>query len=118
MYQDTRRLGFHVLGREIKRKREAKGWTQEYLAQLVERTPRSIMYMENQGQHTSLNTFYQIITLLDISVDQFFYPDTQNGESERRKHIDTMLNSIVENELIIIESTAEGIRKARERSEA
>ena len=42
MYQDTRRLDFHALGREIKRKREAKGWTQEYLAQLVDRTPRSI----------------------------------------------------------------------------
>ena len=37
MYQDTRRLDFHALGREIKRKREAKGWTQEYLAQLVDR---------------------------------------------------------------------------------
>lgn len=46
MYQDTRRLDFHALGREIKRKREAKGWTQEYLAQLVDRTPRSIMYFE------------------------------------------------------------------------
>lgn len=33
MYQDERRLDFHALGREIKRKREAKGWTQEYLAQ-------------------------------------------------------------------------------------
>ena len=42
MYQDERRLDFHALGREIKRKREAKGWTQEYLAQLVDRTPRSI----------------------------------------------------------------------------
>ena len=42
MYQDERRLGFHALGREIKRKREAKGWTQEYLAQLVDRTHRSI----------------------------------------------------------------------------
>lgn len=72
MYQDTRRLDFHALGREIKRKREAKGWTQEYLAQLVDRTPRSIMYFENRGQHPSLNTFYQIVTLLDISVDQFF----------------------------------------------
>ena len=80
MYQDTRRLDFHALGREIKRKREAKGWTQEYLAQLVDRTPRSIMYFENRGQHPSLNTFYQIVTLLDISVDQFFYPDRQNGE--------------------------------------
>ena len=74
MYQDERRLDFHALGREIKRKREAKGWTQEYLAQLVDRTPRSIMYFENRGQHPSLNTFYKIITLLDISVDQFFYP--------------------------------------------
>ena len=51
MYQDERRLDFHALGREIKRKREAKGWTQEYLAQLVDRTPRSIMYFENRGQH-------------------------------------------------------------------
>ena len=42
MYQDERRLDFHASGREIKRKREAKGWTQEYLAQLVDRTPRSI----------------------------------------------------------------------------
>lgn len=64
MYQDTRRLDFHALGREIKRKREAKGWTQEYLAQLVDRTPRSIMYFENRGQHPSLNTFYKIVTLL------------------------------------------------------
>ena len=27
MYQDERKLDFHALGREIKRKREAKGWT-------------------------------------------------------------------------------------------
>ena len=60
MYQDERRLDFHALGREIKRKREAKGWTQEYLAQLVDRTPRSIMYFENRGQHPSLNTFYKL----------------------------------------------------------
>ena len=49
MYQYDKNLNFHALGREIKRKREAKGWTQEYLAQLVDRTPRSIMYMENRG---------------------------------------------------------------------
>ena len=46
MYQDERRLDFHALGREIKRKREAKDWTQEYLAQLVDRTPRSINLLQ------------------------------------------------------------------------
>ena len=108
MYQDERRLDFHALGREIKRKREAKGWTQEYLAQLVDRTPRSIMYFENRGQHPSLNTFYKIVTLLDISVDQFFYPDKQNEESDCRQHIDRLLNTMDENELTIMEATAEG----------
>ena len=116
MYQDTRRLDFHALGREIKRKREAKGWTQEYLAQLVDRTPRSIMYFENRGQHPSLNTFYQIVTLLDISVDQFFYPDRQNGESDCRQHIDRLLNTMDEKELTVMEATAEGLQKARETS--
>ena len=110
MYQDTRRLDFHALGREIKRKREAKGWTQEYLAQLVDRTPRSIMYFENRGQHPSLNTFYQIVTLLDISVDQFFYPDRQNGESDCRQHIDRLLNTMDEKELTVMEATAEGLQ--------
>ena len=62
MYQDNRQLDFHALGWEIKRKREAKGWTQEYLAQLVDRTPRSIIYFENRGQHLSLNAFYKNVT--------------------------------------------------------
>ena len=77
-------------------------------------TPRSIMYIENRGQHTSLNAFYKLVTLFDISVDEFFYPDKLGGESERRKHIDRMLNDMDEKELIIIEGAAEGIRKARE----
>ena len=114
MYQYEENLDFHALGREIKCKREEKGWTQEYLAQLVDRTPRSIMYMENRGQHPSLNIFFKIVTLLDISVDKFFSPEKQDGESECRKRIDRMLNGMDEKELIIIEGAAEGIRKARE----
>ena len=114
MYQDERRLDFHALGREIMRKREAKGWTQDYLVQLVDRTSRSIMYIENRGQHPSLNTFYLIVTLLDISVDQFFYPDRQNSESDCHQHINRLLNSMDEKELTIMEATAEGLQNARE----
>ena len=114
IYQYDKHLDFHALGREIKRKREEKGWTQEYLAQLVDRTPRSIMYMENRGQKPSLNVFYQLVTLLEISVDQFFFPDKLNGESTCRKQIDVMLNSMDEKELTVMKYTAEGLQKARE----
>lgn len=38
MYQYEKRLDCHALGQEIKRRRKAKGWTQEHLAQLVDLT--------------------------------------------------------------------------------
>lgn len=114
MYQHEKHLDCHALGKEIKRSRKAKGWTQEYLAQLVDLTPRSIMYIENRGQHTSLNAFYKLVTLLDISVDEFFYPDKSGGENQRRKHIDRLLNDMDERELAIMETLAEGIVKSRE----
>ena len=114
MYQFEKDFDFHALGREIKRKRKDKGWTQEYLAQLLDRTPRSIMYMENRGQHPSLNVLFKIATLLEISIDQFFFPAKCSMEDECRKHIDRMLSSMDERELAIMEATAEGIVKSRE----
>ena len=35
MYDKQIRFNFRPLGREIKRKRESMGWTQEYLVQLL-----------------------------------------------------------------------------------
>lgn len=114
MYQDERKLDFKPLGMAIKKAREAKGWTQEYLAQLVDLTPRSIMYIENRGQHPRLNKFYLLVTLLGISVDQFFFPCSQEGDDNRRKQIDVLLKDMEEKELIVIEATAQGLKKARE----
>ena len=74
-YED--RFDFHGVGLAIKDAREKRGWTQEYLGQLIDRTAHSIMYMENRGQHPSLAVFYKLVILLDISVDQFFSPKRQ-----------------------------------------
>ena len=65
--RDNRRFDFHDIGLAIKRAREASGMTQEQLAYIVDRAPRTIMYNENDGQHPSLNTFYQMVTMFDIS---------------------------------------------------
>ena len=102
--QDKRRFDFHDIGKEIKKRRKASGLTQEQLAYILDRAPRTIMYNENDGQHPSLNTFYQMVTMFDISVDQYFYP-SQNRGNECRKRIDAMLNSLDEKELKIVEAT-------------
>lgn len=79
MNQDERRFDFHGLGLAIKQAREERGWTQAYLAELVGKTDRTIMSIENKGQHPSFNLFFQLVTMFDISVDQFFYTEEHRG---------------------------------------
>ena len=111
--RDERRFDFHDIGLAIKRAREASGMTQEQLAYIVDLSPRTIMYNENDGQHPSLNTFYQLVTMFDISVDQYFYP-SKNTESSCRKRINAMLNSLDEKDLQVVEATIQALKNARE----
>ena len=115
--RDERRLDFHDIGREIKQKRERKGMTQEQLAYIIDRDPRTVMYHENDGQHPSLNVFYQLVTMFDISVDQYFYPSKNKG-SECRKRIDAMLGFLDEKELKIVEATIQAMKAAKETEDA
>jgi DNA-binding XRE family transcriptional regulator len=57
--RDERKFDFHGIGLAIKKAREREGMTQEQLGYIVDRDPRTIMYHENDGQHPSLNAFYQ-----------------------------------------------------------
>ena len=114
MNQDERRFDFHGLGAALKRAREEKGWTQAYVAELVDRDSRTIMNIENKGQYPSFNLFFKLVTLFDISVDQFFYTEGNRGGDSCRKHIDVLLDSMNEKELVVMEATAEGLKKARE----
>lgn len=43
----------------MKQAREEKGWTQAYVAELVGKTDRTIMNIENKGQHPSFNLFFK-----------------------------------------------------------
>ena len=87
------------------------------------------MNIENKGQYPSFDLFVKLITMFDISVDQFIHADggAQTSSCRKhidvllnscRKHIDVLLNSMSEKELVVIEATAEGIKKARETEDA
>lgn len=91
------------------------GWSQAYLGQLVDRTQRSIMNFENKGTKPSFDVLYKIVTLLDISVDQFFYPDmhTKDYQSSSIRKLDFLVQEMDERELSILLSTAEGIINAK-----
>ena len=90
------------IGAFLKALRKEKGLTQEQLADIIGRDTRTVMYHENDGQHPSLDIFYQLATMFDLSVDEYFYPDMSADEAAK-KRINIQLNSLSENELRLIE---------------
>jgi transcriptional regulator with XRE-family HTH domain len=112
MYQNKKH-DMTAFGQAVKEARERKGLSREKLAEMLDLSPRYLMYIETRGQHPSLQKLYEIATFFDISVDQFFYPDTEPPKSTRRRQLDKMLDSFSDNDLIIVESIADGIKKAK-----
>lgn len=106
------RYDFKVFGQAIKTARESRGWTRDQLAEIVDLAPRYIMSIENKGQHPSFQVFYELVTLFNISVDQFFFPDTNDGKSTRRRQLEELIDTLNESDLIIMAATAKGISKA------
>ena len=100
--KSERKFDFRPMGLAIKKAREKKGMTQEQLADIIGRDTRTVMYHENDGQHPSLDIFYQLATMFDLSVDEYFYPD-MGADEAAKKRINIQLNSLSENELRLIE---------------
>ena len=92
--KSERKFDFRPMGLAIKKAREKKGMTQEQLADIIGRDTRTVMYHENDGQHPSLDIFYQLATMFDLSVDEYFYPDMSADEAAK-KRINILLNSPV-----------------------
>lgn len=107
---------FRAFGKAIKAARMARQWTREQAAARVNIAPRYLLSIENEGQHPSLQIFYELVTLFDISVDQFFFPSQKSEKSTQRRQLDTLLDDIAEDDLIIVLETVQGIKKARENS--
>ncbi len=53
------KFDFHGLGQAIRRAREERGWTQEYVSELVGCGARTIMNIENKGQYPSFGVSLQ-----------------------------------------------------------
>jgi len=108
---------FRAFGQAIKEARNKQGMTREKAAGIIHIDPRYLTNIENKGQHPSLQIFYKLVTLFNISVDQFFYPNVESVKSTRRKQLDNMLDNLDDNDLIIVEATVNGITKAKGNAE-
>ena len=113
MHKDDR-YDFTSIGQAIKAARLEKGWTREQLAQKVDLAPLYIMSLENKGQHPSFQVFVELMTLFNISVDQFLFPNTKHEKSTRRRQLDAELDELTDQDYIVVTATAKGLKDARD----
>ena len=103
---------FKAFGQAIKEARKVKGLSRNELADQMNIAPRYIASIENSGQHPSLQIFYELVTLLDVSVDQFFFPNKEADKSTQRRQLESLLDEMDSKDLIIMSATARGIQEA------
>lgn len=65
---------FRAFGLAIKEARLKRGLTREQVGALIEIDPRYLTNIENKGQHPSIQVLYDLVSLLHVSVDEFFLP--------------------------------------------
>ena len=108
---------FMPIGQAIKKAREAKKVTREQLAEIVDYSARHIQSVENEGQHPSFELFIQLITMFDVSVDEYIFPNKKTNKSSVRRRLETLLDNLDDKELSVIEATVNGLCKAKEPEE-
>ncbi|HGA4653293.1 TPA: helix-turn-helix domain-containing protein [Streptococcus pyogenes] len=104
---------FRAFGLAIKKARLKRGLTREQVGALIEIDPRYLTNIENKGQHPSIQVLYDLVSLLHVSVDEFFLPANNLVKSTRRLQIEKYMDSFTDKELSLMESLASGINEAR-----
>ncbi|WP_331670342.1 helix-turn-helix transcriptional regulator [Enterocloster bolteae] len=83
-------MRFKAFGQAIKEARKAKGISRNHLADRLNIAPRYIASIENSRQHPSLQIFYELVTFLDVSIDQFFSRMRKRTNQRNGQLLDTL----------------------------
>ena len=118
MKKAKEKFDFKAFGQAIKEARKAKGILRNQLADRLNIAPRYIASIENSGQHPSLQIFYDLVTLLDVSVDAFFFPIKVTDKSTQRRQLDSLLDEVSDQGLRIVTATAREVKEVETEGKA
>jgi len=113
MEVNKKHFNFRAFGQAIKKARNDRKLTREQVGGMLGISPRYLVDIENEGQHPSLQVLFELVKLLDISADQFFFPKTATSKTTSRRQLETMLDSMDEKDLIIMMGTAKAIQESK-----
>ena len=102
---------FKAFGQAIKAARTERKESRKKVSDEMFISPRYLANIENNGQHPSLQIFFELMLRYDISVDQFLLekPDTKNTQ---RRQLDTLLDTMSDTFLLFSTFAISGEKSA------
>ena len=105
----VQKYNFKPFGAAIKAARNGRKESRNKVGDEMYLSPRYLANIENNGQHPSLQIFFELITRYHISVDQFLFENSADGRSTERRQLDTLLDGLDEREIRIITATVQAM---------
>ena len=93
---------FKAFGAAIKATRKEYGESRKKVSDELYISPRYLANIENKGQQPSLQVFYDLVTRYHISVDQFFFPNSNAEKSTGRRQLDALLDGMSDKGIRIV----------------
>ena len=101
---------FKAFGQAIKAARTERKESRKKVSDEMYISPRYLANIENNGQHPSLQIFFELMLRYDISVDRCLVekPDTKDTQ---RRQLDTLLDTMSDKGIRIVTATAKEIKE-------
>ena len=93
----------------LKEARLSKGLTREQVGSMIQIAPRYLTNIENKGQQPSFHVVYDLVTLLNISLDGFILGEENSHKSSKRLQVEAQLDCLDEDELVTIGKVIQAI---------
>ena len=104
----VQKIDFSPYGAAIKTARTGQKESRNKVGNEMYLSPRYLANIENNGQHPSLQIFFELMLRYNISVDQFLL-DTPTGKDTKWRQLDALLEDMSDNGIRIVTATAKEI---------
>ena len=112
----VQKIDFSPYGAAIKTARTGQKESRNKVGNEMYLSPRYLANIENNGQHPSLQIFFELMLHYNISVDQFLL-DKPAEKNTQRRQLDALLDGISDTGLRIVTATAKEIAEVEKEDE-
>lgn len=106
MNKDKNLYNLSSFGMAVKEARTNGKITRDQLAEKLGISVRHLAQIENKGQHPSFQVFYELATMFNISVDQYFYLNRNQGYTTKQRQVISIVEQMADDDLDVVNATA------------